>query len=169
MIGAIHDLAGHLTATGCALLEAAEQLSEDCDITRAEQEIHAMTQCLSLLETAAVCLEAGNADHAQRIMDYVLVHKQRVLAADDVARPWKVDHAVNGHAVVTPVGNGSGGRSEPHDLAKADSHEFGSPQSMKTGSGRRRSGRPPGFSEESLPEIRPESSGRRRSGRPPGF
>ena len=84
------------------MIEAADRLAESEDITAAEQEIHAMTQCLSLLETAAVCLEAGNTDHAKRILDYVLVHKELAQAEGYGAdRPWKS----TARAAQTPAGN----------------------------------------------------------------
>lgn len=90
MIHATQELAHRLRVVGCALAGAGDQLFQDGDITRAEQEIHAMTQCLSLLETAAVCLEAGNPEHAEKILDYVSKHKERAISFSETAsRPWK--------------------------------------------------------------------------------
>ena len=90
MIEATQELAHRLRLVGCALAGAGDQLARDGNITRAEQEIHAMTQCLSLLETAAVCLEAGNPEHANRILDYVSKHKERAISlAETASRPWK--------------------------------------------------------------------------------
>jgi hypothetical protein len=73
----IHTLACELESASDDLEYTADELRRGAGIECAEAAIHNLTQRLSLLGTASICLETGNTDHANRILEYVSEHKLR--------------------------------------------------------------------------------------------
>src|ERR1041385_7298276 len=59
---------------------AADELQEGAEVECVETLIHTLTQRMSLLDTAAICLQSGNHDHADRILEYVGEHKMKTSA-----------------------------------------------------------------------------------------
>ncbi len=68
-------LASELFSVSLDLERAADDLQGGGGIETAEALVHSLTQRLSLLGTAAICLQAGNEAHANRILEYVGEHK----------------------------------------------------------------------------------------------
>ena len=68
-------LASELFSVSLDLERAADDLQGGGGIEIAEALVHVLTQRLSLLGTAAICLQAGNEAHANRILEYVGEHK----------------------------------------------------------------------------------------------
>jgi hypothetical protein len=56
---------------------AADELQSGGEIDRAEALLNTLTQRLSLLSTAAICMQVGNEDHANRILEYICEHKMK--------------------------------------------------------------------------------------------
>ncbi len=67
-------LASLLHSVSLDLESAADDLKVGGGIETAEALVHTIIQRLSLLDTAAICLQAGNEAHANRILEYVREH-----------------------------------------------------------------------------------------------